>query len=500
MAGIGFQLKALIKEETLSNKAKAYMYSAFVSSGPWIAAVITVNILLFIANRYLEGFQAQSLSLGTIVYTFVFSQILTAPWQMVITRYYSDTLYLKKYENIMPQFKGLNMLVFFLSLLVTFVFYFNRPLPLYYKVMASYLFIILALLWMIMVALSSIKDYRIITLAYIAGGLFSVLLTIFLMENPIAFEVYTYQSNILFAYLIGTSITYLILLYSFYKIFHYGPTYRQFDFLAYLSKFPSLFFIGLFYTLGLWIDDIIMWLGRLGVNIYDTYQYAPIYDNAVFLAYLTIIPTAILFLVIIETSLYDKYKAYYGLVNGSGTIEEIEEARGDLKRVIREKLLHAMQIQGLITLTVVIFANPIFSFLNLSILIREIFKVAAFGALFNVFILNTILILLYFEARKKALQVAVVFLASNGLFTYLFLGLGFEYYGYGFLIGSSISFVFAIINQKKMLDNLTVRTFLSQPLVIHKPKGIFELIARVLKVFLYRIKHSEDYQENKESS
>lgn len=499
MAGIGFQLKALIKEDTLSNKAKAYMYSAFVSSGPWIAAVITVNILLLIANRYLEGFQAQSLFLGTIVYTFVFSQILTAPWQMIITRYYSDTLYLKKYENIMPQFKGLNMLIFFLSLLSTFIFYFNRPLPLYYKVMAAYLFIILALLWMIMVALSSIKDYKIITSAYIYGGLFSIGLTVFLMDHPIPFSEYMYQSNILFAYLVGTSITYLVLLYAFYKVFHFGSTYRQFDFLAYLSKFPSLFFIGLFYTLGLWIDDIIMWLGRLGVNIYDTYQYAPIYDNAVFLAYLTIVPTAILFLVIIETSLYDKYKAFYGLVNGSGNLEEIQEAQEELKKVIREKFIHAMEVQALITVTVVIFSNAIFSFLNLSILIREIFKVTAFGALFNVFILNTILILLYFEARKKALKVALVFLASNGLFTYLFLGLGLKFYGYGFLIGSFIAFVFGLWSQKKMLDSLTVNTFLSQPLATTKAKGLFELIARVIKVFLYRKSHSKEYHENKES-
>lgn len=500
MAGIGFQLKALIKEDTLSNKANAYLYSAFVSSGPWIAGVVTVNILLFLAGQYLEGFEAQSLFLGTIVYTFVFSQILTAPWQMIITRYYSDCLYAKKYELIMPGFKGLNMIVFFSSILMVIVFYMNRPLPIYYKVMAAYLFIILALLWLIMVALSSIKDYKIITNAYLLGGVLSVALTIFLMENPINFPDYVYQSNILLAYLIGSTLTYLILLYAFYKVFHFGPTYVQFDFLAYLSKYPSLFFVGLFYTLGLWIDDILMWLGQLRVNIFDTYQYAPVYDNAVFLAYLTIVPTTVLFLVVIETSLYDKYKAYYGLVNGNGTINDIEMARQDLKRVVRKQLLHAFQIQFLITLTVVLLANPIFEILNLSILIRGIFRVTAFGALFNVFILNTIMIMLYFEARKKALQVAFVFLVSNGLFTYLFSNLGPDYYGYGFLVGSLISFVYGLWSQSKMLNHLTVETFLSQPLAEVKPKGVFVLVARLLKVMLYRKSHGEDYQENKASS
>jgi len=488
MAGIGFQLKALFKEKSLSNKVKAYVFSAIVASGPWIAAVITVNIILFLSRVYLDSTAAQSLFLGTIVYTFVFSQILTAPWQMIITRFYSDRLFAKDYAAIKPAFSGLNRIIFFVSFVIVVLFYFNKPLPLYYKIFAGYMFILLSLIWILMVSLSSIKDYTSIAMAYIVGGIVSIALTVYFLNQPISFPEFTFQSNILLSYIIGLSITYVMLMYSFLKVFHYGHDYN-YDFIKYLSLFPSLFFTGLFYTLGLWVDDIIMWLSVIGVDVIDTYKYAPVYDNAVFLAYLTIIPSAIMFLVIIETSLYDRYKKYYNFVNGEGSLEEIEVARKELQNIIRVKLFHSFQVQSLITITIVLFSKEIFKLLNLSILIRDIFRIAAFGALFNIFILHIILILLYFEFRKSALSIAVTFFLTNALFTSFFSTFGLEYFGYGFTLSSFISLILALGVISHMFRDLTERTFLTQPLANVEPKGFFISLSRLLRVYTYSKKN-----------
>jgi uncharacterized membrane protein len=484
MAGIGFQLKALFKEKSLSNKVKAYVFSGIVASGPWIAAVITVNIILFLARFYLESTSAQSLFLGTIVYTFVFSQILTAPWQMIITRFYSDRLFEKDYDAIKPAFTGLNRIIFFLSFFLVIGFYFNKPLPLYYKILAGYLFILLALIWILMVSLSSIKDYTSIALAYIIGGIISVALTVYLLNHPIQFSQYIFQSNILLSYIIGLSITYVMLMYSFLKVFHYGHDYH-YDFLKYLSLFPSLFYTGLFYTLGLWIDDIIMWLSIIGVDVIKTYKYAPVYDNAVFLAYLTIVPSTIMFLVIIETSLYDRYKKYYNYVNGEGNLEEIETARLELQNIIKVKLFHSFQVQSLITLTIVLFSKEIFKLLNLSIIIRNIFRVTVFGALFNIFILHIILILLYFEFRKSALSIAVTFFLSNALLTSLFANSGIEYFGYGFTLSSLLTLIISLVVISRMFKGLTERTYLSQPLANIEAKGFFVSLSRLIRVYTH---------------
>lgn len=496
MAGIGFQLKAMMREKSLSNKIKGYAYSALVSAGPWLAAVVTVNILLFLSRIYLNSLQAQSLFLGTIVYTFVFSQIITSPWQMIITRAYSDYLFQKNHEAVLPAFVGSNLIVFITAITVTVIFYYGKPLPLSYKVMAGYLFVVLTLIWMVMVSLSSIKDYEIIAKAYIIGGVISICLTIFFMERPIMFESYIMQSNILLAYMIGITITYIILLYSFLKLFHFGNPYI-FDFLEYVSLYPSLFFTGLFYTLGLWVDDIIMWLSEIGVSVISTYYYAPVYDNAVFLAYLTIVPTSVMFLIVIETSLYDDYKAYYGNINGVGNLREIEASKKSLQKTVKQGLVHTFQVQGLITLTLILFSEPIFKFMNLSIVVRDIFRVAAFGALFNIFILNIILIMLYFEARDKAFKSAFMFFLTNLVFTIYVSQFGIRYYGYGFTLSAFVSLIYSLWQIKALFKELTRDTFLSQPIYQRKRVGVFLLFARLYRVYTFRKNHPTQYNESK---
>ncbi|MGM0379968.1 MAG: exopolysaccharide Pel transporter PelG [Bacillota bacterium] len=484
MAGIGFQLKELFKEKSISNQIKAYIFSAIVSSGPWIASVITVNIILFVMNYYLKTIETQEVFLGTIVYTFVFSQIITAPWQMMITRYYSDCLFSKDYKSIKPAFLDLSRIIFILALIFSVVFYYNKPLPLYYKVMGSYLFIILSNIWILMVSLSSIKNYLIIAKAYIFGGIISILLSIYLLNNPISFSIYIYQTNILFAYLIGLTITFIILNYSFLSVFRKSNN-KRLDFFRYFNIVPSLFFIGLFYTLGLWIDDIIMWISNISIEIIQTYKFAPVYDNAVFLAYLTIIPSTVLFLVDIETNLYDYYKKYYNFVAKESNLEKIEVAKDELKEVVYERLFFNFQFQLLISITIFLFSNSIFEWLNLSVLIRDIFKNVIFGALFNIFILHIILILLYFEKRKNALSIAIIFFASNTIFTLIFRNLSYEYYGLGFTIGSFLALIISIIELKRIFSKLTEKTYLSQPIFPIKNDGFFIKFVRLINVYSY---------------
>lgn len=482
MAGIGFTLKKLFQDESYINRSKAYLYSTLVAAGPWIITIITVNSIIFIMSFYSDVFDEKELFMGTIVYTFIFSQLITSPWQMTITRYIADKLYNKDYDYIRPSFVGLNKIVFFSSLSLGVLFYLTKPLPVLYKVMSIYLFVILSMIWILMVYLSAVKDYELIAKAYIYGGLISMALTIYLINNPLPFLDLVYSSNILFAYLIGLSVTFVLLIYNFLSTFYYG-NYFEFDFLRYLDRIPSLFWISLLYTLGLWVDDILMWLSIAGVKVQETYQYAPIYDNAVFMAYLTTIPTSVLFLVSIETEFYDTYKKYYGLANRNGSLKEIDIASKEMKKTIWRKLFFTFQVQALISVTIVVFSKYIFDFLNVSILIRNIFRVCIFGALFNVFILIIILILLYFEARIRALLIAITFLVTNFTLTYYFANKGLEYYGYGFTLGALITFLLGVIIIIRFLKHINFRTFALQPLFATKDKGIFVWLADKLNKF-----------------
>lgn len=478
MAGIGFTLKKLFRDETYTNRSKAYLYSAFVAAGPWIAAVITVNILLFIMDFVPDHAQGKDLFLGTIVYSFVFSQIVTTPWQFIITRYISDKLYSEEYDFIRPSFVGLNKIIFIIGSIAAVAFYWNKPLPIYYKILAVYLFIIITMIWIVMVYLSAVKNYELIAKAYMYGGFLSIGLTILFLYYPLQFPSLTYATTFLLTYVIGLSLTIVMLVYNFLSTFYFG-NHLEYNFLRYLSKVPSLFLIGLFYTLGLWVDDIIMWFSIAGVQVYETYNYAPIYDNAVFLAYLTTIPTMVLFMVSVETEFYDTYKKYYGLVNKFGTYSEIDQAKDEMKKTIYGKLIYTFQVQALISVTIVLLSRPIFHYLNFSIIVRNIFRVCAFGALFNIFILLIILVLLYFESRKRALLISFLFFVSNLILTDHYVVKGLEYYGYGFTLGALIALLVAIVFLSTFMRRLNFTTFASQPFFAKEENGIFVRVANL---------------------
>ena len=45
MAGIGFELKKILRHETFISELAAYLYAATVSTGPWLISVITLAVL-----------------------------------------------------------------------------------------------------------------------------------------------------------------------------------------------------------------------------------------------------------------------------------------------------------------------------------------------------------------------------------------------------------------------------------------------------------------------
>ncbi len=485
MAGIGFTLKKMFQKETFSNRALAYLYSSFIAAGPWIISVISINALLMIMQILDVIAIERNLFSATIVYTFLFSQLLISPIQLLITRYLSDQLYEKKYEMIRPTFIGINKIVFFLSLIICTIFYWNKPIPIYYKIFSSYLFIVLSTIWILMIFLSAIKNYKLIIKAYLFGALVTIGLLFYLIENPIYFNEYQSATNFLIAYLLGLTTTLVFFLYSFFSTFEQRSIY-EFDFIRYFNKHFSLCLIGIFYTAGLWIDNLIMWFSKFELTILDTFRFAPYYDNAIFLSYLTTIPALVLFLVLIETDFYLTYKQYFANANSPVTLKEIKKSENKMKKTLSDNLFFTFFTQLLISVTIVLLSTQIFNFLSINYMIRDIFKITTIGTLFNIMSFLLILIFLYFERKGNALFVAFSFFILNGIFTLIFKFLPIEYTGLGFTLASFISFMIASYILKKILKEITYTTFALQPIYIAEEKGIFVSISKFFNAYLFK--------------
>lgn len=491
MAGIGFELKKLFGDDVFSKRLRAYAYSTLVSVGPWIATVLVLNIFAIFSGVLLKDITQKDLFMGTVVYSFVFSQIITAPIQMLVVRFLSDRLYAEEYSAIKPSFIGVNKLVVYVTGILSVAYYLHSKLPIYYILFAIILFILVSMLWIIMMYLSAIKNYTVIAKAFIYGSIVSVVAVVIVLHFPIPFPLFRDATNLLCAYTVGIGVTYCILLVAFLRTFIYSNR-KEFAFFAYFKKFPSLFFIGLFYTLGLWVDDILMWFSALGIDVFDTYRFAPIYDNAVFFAFLTIIPTLTLFMVSIETEFYDAYRNYFGLISSNGPLDHIESARKRMIETLFRQIIYVMEIQIIITAIAIIISREVFTILQMPLLFTEIFKITAMAALCNAFALIIMLILLYFEARMQALIIALVLFIGNTVWTLVFIPKGIDYYGFGYFIGSFGALLSAILLLGHFLKDITYFTFFRQPMFSVKKRSLIRVLrARLLRIWdnvVYRLR------------
>ncbi len=486
MAGIGFELKKLFGDDVFTKRIRAYIYSTLVSVGPWITTVIVLNIITLSAGKLFSDVTQKDLFMGTVVYSFVFSQILTAPWQMLIVRFLSDKMFSETYDAVKPSFIGLSKILLVLSGGVAVWYYSRTELPVYYIFFAIILFLLISMTWIIMVYLSAVKNYAIIAQSFIYGGISAVGLAWLTMRHPIGFPLYKDASNLLLSYTAGIAVTFAILLMTFLKTFIYSNR-KEFEFLTYFKKVPSLFFIGFFYTAGLWADDILMWFSVLGVDVFGAYRFAPLYDNAVFIAFLTIIPSMVLFMVSIETEFYDSYRNYFGLITSNGPFDHIETARKEMTRTIFSQLIYVMEVQIIFTIICIILSREIFMFLQLPIVFTEIFKVTASGALCNAFVLIIMLILLYFEARIQALIISILLFVGNTIWTLVFIPKGIDYYGFGYFIGSFTALCVAVVMLVFFLQDITYFTFFRQPMFSRKNRSIIHKIAVITKRMIDRI-------------
>ncbi len=468
MAGIGFELKKLFKDKGFFSNIKAYAYSALVSLGPFILCTIVIVAVLLFLNLMNVPFKEKELFIATVVYAFIFAQIIASGFKMIITRYISDMLYDEKFEYILPSLYGLLSIVIIIAGVIGIVFYFRSPLPIELKLVSYLLFVELVISFIMMEYLSTLKDYIKIVKSFAWGIFIAIVLSFVLLKFT--------NIQVVFGMLLAIDIGFFIIiaiLMGYLRNFFGKSVNRYFDFLAYFDKYPSLFFIAFFYTLGLYSHNFLFWSSELGVRIGSTYIYAPTYDVPTFYAFLSIMPSMIVFVVSMETSFYEKYRTYYTLITGKGNFSDIENARKDMTRVLWAEIRNIMEIQLFFTLIFIAAGYYLLPRLGLTQLSVDIFNLICLGAYLNIIMLIIMLIMLYFEDRKGALFISMSFLITNVVFTYFTIQISENYYGMGFFFAAFITLVLAVTELAVYLKNINYHTFCGQPIIYKENRGLF---------------------------
>ena len=468
MAGIGFELKKIFKEEGFFSKVRAYAYSALVSIGPFILCTMIIAGIIVFMNFMDVTFKNRELFIATVVYAFIFAQIFASGFKMLITRFIADMLYKEKYELVLPSLYGVISIAVLLSGIAAIIFYWNSPLPLPIKFVSYLLFLELVIVFIMMEYLSTVKDYMKIVISFISGVAVIIGTAFVLLKYTVLSPVLSLIVSMVAGFLLIIAV-----LMAYLKSFYGRPIKRYFDFLVYFDKFPSLFFVSFFFTLGMYGHNFMFWMSKLGVKIGGTYIYAPTYDVPTFYAFLSIMPSMVMFIVSIETSFYEKYKAYYSLITGRGNLADIEGARKDMTRVLWSEIRNIMELQLFFTLIFIAAGYYLLPRLGLTQLSIDIFNLLALGAYMNVMTMIIMLILLYFEDRAGALFIAVTFFMSNIFFTFLTLNYTESTYGMGFFLSTFFSLTIAVLELVVFLKNINYHTFCGQPIIYKEKVGLF---------------------------
>ncbi len=468
MAGIGFELKKLFRATGVFSVLRAYGYTGMITAGPMLLGVLFLLSINTIGKWAGLSKDDQDLLVCMITYCLLGSMIITSIFSMVMTRYVADLLYEEKENDVLPSLEGVLTIILPVGGIIWAVFLCFAGIDFSLCVVNFMLFAELLVAWTEMNYLTAIKDYKGILLSYIYAIIFSIL-TAALGCYFLGVSLHVLMFSMSVGY--GVMIVYdLVLLYKYFP----NSQENHFAFLPWFDEYSDLMIIGLFTNIGLFSHLVIAWVSKVGENIKGLYYGAPQHDVAALFAFITILITTINFVASVEVNFYPRYRKYYDLFNGTGSISEIEQAEKEMMTVLEHELVYTARRQFYGTTIILSIGLVVLERLPLGFdaLMEGFFRILSVGygayAVGNVLML----ILMYFTDYKDSRNAAVIFGTLSTVLSILSLRFDTKYYGFAFAISSIIYLLFVLWRLKKYTMKLPYHILSTQPIVAERKYGL----------------------------
>lgn len=455
MAGIGFALRRLAERGDLMGVVQAYAHSATASTGPWLFTILCLAALT-VESLPIVGSQGVTLFRAIVTYNFAFSLVFSGGLVRVITRCLADQIYERRADQAPGMLIGGILALCLLQAPIVLAFYlFVVDLDPAVTVHGIINYFLVTGLWLVGVFLTALRVYTVISLSFVFG--LALAFGLALLGGR-----WGGLEGMLIGFNAGLASILFLLVARTFAEYPY-PTVHLFGFLRTLKPYWSLALAGFFYNVAIWIDKWVMWMAPERERLASGFVHNGTYDSAMFLAYLSIVPSMAVFLLHLETRFYEKYLRFYREIENHATLERIEENHRLLVGELVGGLRNLIVIQGTFSLLCIILAPRILEFLGVSYLQLGIFRFGVLGAFFHVLLLCLTIVLSYFELRKQVLWLTVFFMLTNGLFTFYSLNHGFPYYGYGYFAAALLSFLIGAMVTFRELGRIPYHTFITQP-------------------------------------
>ncbi len=456
MAGIGFELRKIQQGNSYLSDLTAYIYGAMVSSGPWLMSVLCLAILGLVGTNTM-GKQAHDIFRTTVVYIYAASLIFVGFFQMVTTRHLADILFEKSADRIARIYFTAFCLVLCTGFPLGTVAVSFLELSITYKFLTLTLFILVCILWIHMIFLSALKDYKTIFNAFTMGTAGSIL-------GAWALEPMWGLEGFLLGYTCGQAVLVFILLGKILAEIPKDTGFWDVGLVQGFRKYWELALIGLLYNLGIWIDKFLFWNASDSRLITPFLRTHDLYDAPVFLAYLSIVPAIALFMIKAETIFYEHYRTYYAKIISGQSLQTILEEKRIMTGVLQEGIRQLLVIQGGVTGLCLLFTPSIVRMARLSPLQEPILRICLVGAFLQSLLTILIIVLFYFDFRKRVLVVTALFLAGNTAMTWASIQLGLPFYGYGYCYSCLLALITGGVLLSSGIRDLEYITFAKQPI------------------------------------
>ena len=455
MAGIGFELRKLLKKQTYSGLLQAYAFAGIISSGPWVLSIIGIMIIGLFSIGVVLPQSAIAQFQVTVTYLFLISLIVTGTVQLSFTRFVADRLFAKDEAAILPNFNGLILVALSLSIVLALpavVFLFPKQTVLYRLLFVMGLSVMSAI-WIATVFLTGMKHYRAIVVIFFLGYSCTVGLAL-MFRRMLGME------GLLLGFVLGHYLLLMSLIWLVYRNFQ-SDRFIAFDIWKPGAMFRSLMAAGFLFNLGAWVDKLMFWYyPSTGQEVIGPLNASVIYDFPIFLSYLSVIPGMAVFLVRIETDFVEYYIKFYDAVREGATLDYIERMRNHMVYNVQRGLFDIAKIQTIAVLITFALGSSLLEWIGISTLYLPLLYVLVVGAGLQVVLLGILNVLFYLDQRRSVVVLTAMLPLTNILFTAISLQLGAPWFGYGFALAMLVTVLVGIWLLSRKLEVLEYETFM----------------------------------------
>jgi uncharacterized membrane protein len=456
MAGIGFELRKLAERDTLTTVLAAGGHAAVIAAGPWLFTILALASIGITTER-LMGVNRLAEFRVVIIYAFAISLVLSAPVTIVATRLVADALWLKRPAEVRPLLlAALATALIAVGAGTALLIACFRPPSVVAAPLASGS-ILVGFIWVALAFCGAVRDYAGVTISFLLGLVVSMAAAIaaaILGGDPM---------TMVWGFLIGLAVTFFGLVSRVLAAFPHRvetPLDGLCTLAAGFGEYWRLALGALAGTTGVWIDKWLLWFSDWGEVLSSGLRHAPLYDSAMFIASLGIIPALAAFVLRLETHFFDHYQRYYATIGGHGTYGQIEKARQRMHVHTLENLALITIAQVGVSTVLVLLAPVLIEALGLQFRQVSILRYGALGSVFQFIFIACSAMLLFFDRRRTYLRVQILFMVAMAAATYVTLQLGEEYQGVGYFAACLLAAFVAYRLSDRTFKDLNYLTFI----------------------------------------